>query len=282
MATATDFVDVPWRGRRVRIEFQRIVPERDRAAAPLLVFLHEGLGSVAMWREFPQRLCDAAGVHGLVYSRPGYGRSTPRASDEHWGIDFMHRQAYEVLPALLRALRIDDTQRPLWLLGHSDGGSIALLHAARHPQQVAGVVVMAPHVSVEPKALHAIEQALLDFEFTNLPGRLSRHHADVDSAFRGWNDIWLHPSFKTWNIEDEVARIRCSLLALQGVDDEYGTLDQIHALARRLPHARLVELTACGHSPHRDQPERVIAEVTRFIHANTAQPSRAPQHQPAA
>jgi pimeloyl-ACP methyl ester carboxylesterase len=278
----TEFVEIPWRERCVRIELERIAPARGRADAPVVVFLHEGLGSVAMWRDFPQRLCDAAGVHGLVYSRPGYGRSTPRAPDDHWDVDFMHRQAHEVLPALLQALHIDRTHQPLWLLGHSDGGSIALLHAARHPQQVAGVVVMAPHVSVEPKALHAIEQALLDFEFTNLPGRLSRYHTDVDSAFRGWNDIWLHPSFPAWNIENEVARIRCPLLALQGIDDEYGTLDQIHAIARRLPHAQLVEIAQCGHSPHRDQPERVIAEVTRFIaaHAATARPT--PEHQPAA
>ncbi len=281
MATATDFVDVPWRGRRVRIEFQRIVPERDRAAAPLLVFLHEGLGSVAMWREFPQRLCDAAGVHGLVYSRPGYGRSTPRASDEHWGIDFMHRQAYEVLPALLRALRIDDTQRPLWLLGHSDGGSIALLHAARHPQQVAGVVVMAPHVSVEPKAIDSITRARHNYLHADLKQRLARYHDDVDSAFWGWNDIWLHEPFTRWNIEDEIGSLSCPLLALQGIDDEYGTLDQIHAIARRLPHAQLVEIAQCGHSPQRDQPERVIAEITRFIAAHAAtRPTT--EHQPAA
>ncbi|HEX6721474.1 MAG TPA: alpha/beta fold hydrolase, partial [Burkholderiaceae bacterium] len=159
MPTQTEFVEIPWRERRVRIELQRVSPAQARGDAPLVVFLHEGLGSVAMWRDFPQRLCDAAGVHGLVYSRPGYGRSTPRAPDEHWDVDFMHRQAHEVLPALLQALRIDGTRRPLWLLGHSDGGSIALLHAARHPAQVAGVVVMAPHVSVERKAIDSIARA---------------------------------------------------------------------------------------------------------------------------
>ena len=124
---SSSFVDIDWRGRRVRIEHAFIAPERK--AAPLVVFLHEGLGSVSMWRDFPQRLCDAAGVRGLVYSRPGYGRSTPRAPDERWLNDFMHRQAFEVLPALLQALEVTE---PPWLLGHSDGGSIALLHAARH------------------------------------------------------------------------------------------------------------------------------------------------------
>ena len=281
MAAAVEFVEVPWRDKRVRIEVQRLAPTHAPADAPLMVFLHEGLGSIAMWRDFPQRLCDAADVHGLVYSRPGYGRSTPRAPDDRWGVDFMHRQAHEVLPALLQALRIDGTQRPLWLLGHSDGGSIALLHAARFAHQVTGVIVMAPHVSVEPKAVASIRQARENYLHTDLRQRLARYHDDPDSAFWGWNDIWLHQPFANWNIEAEISGITCPLLALQGVDDEYGTLDQIHAIARRLPHARLVEIAQCGHSPHRDQPERVLAEVTRFVRAHaTLRP--ATQHQPAA
>ena len=270
MAAGIEFVEIPWRERRVRIELQRIAPSHVRADAPLLVFLHEGLGSVAMWRDFPQRLCAAAGVHGLVYSRPGYGRSTPRAADDHWDVDFMHRQAHEVLPALLDALQVDGTRQPLWLLGHSDGGSIALLHAARHPQQVAGVIVMAPHVSVEAKAIDSIRIARDNYLRTDLRQRLARYHDDADSAFWGWNDIWLHQPFTRWNIEGEIAAIRCPVLALQGVDDEYGTLDQIHAIARKLPHAQLVEIAQCGHSPHRDQPERVIAEVAHFLAAHAA------------
>jgi pimeloyl-ACP methyl ester carboxylesterase len=281
MTAAIEFVDVPWRDRRVRIEVQRVAPADARADAPLMVFLHEGLGSVAMWRDFPQRLCDATGVHGLVYSRPGYGRSTARAPDEHWGVDFMHRQAHEVLPALLHALRVDSACRPLWLLGHSDGGSIALLHAARFAQQIAGVVVIAPHLSVEPKAIASIRQARENYLHTDLKQRLARYHDDPDSAFWGWNDIWLHEPFTRWNIEGEITRITCPLLALQGVDDEYGTLDQIHAIARRLPHAQLVEIAQCGHSPQRDQPERVIAEVARFMQAHTGVRPK-PEHQPAA
>jgi pimeloyl-ACP methyl ester carboxylesterase len=280
MPLPIEFVEISWRERRVRIELQRIAPAHARGDAPLMVFLHEGLGSLAMWRDFPQRLCDAAGVHGLVYSRPGYGRSTPRPPDEHWGVDFMHRQAHEVLPALLDALRIDGTRQPLWLFGHSDGGSIALLHAARFAHHVSGVVVMAPHVSVEDKAITSIRQARDNYLRTDLKQRLARYHEDVDSAFWGWNDIWLHPPFKHWNIEAEVARIRCPLLALQGSDDEYGTLDQIHAIARRVPHAEWVELQQCGHSPQRDQPERVIEEVQRFVAAHAGSPQ--PQHQPTA
>jgi len=282
MPSPIEFVELPWRERRVRIELQRITPAHARPDAPLLVFLHEGLGSRAMWRDFPQRLCDACGVHGLVYSRPGYGGSTPRASDEHWGVDFMHRQAHEVLPALLDTLHIDGARHPLWLFGHSDGGSIALLHAARFQQQVSGVIVMAPHVSVEPKAITSIREARENYLRIDLKQRLVRYHDDVDSAFWGWNDIWLHAPFVHWNIEADVARIRCPLLALQGVDDEYGTLEQIHAIARLLPHAELVELANCGHSPQRDQPERVIADVKRFIAAHARSTSAPPQHQPTA
>jgi pimeloyl-ACP methyl ester carboxylesterase len=280
MSLPAELIELPWRGRPVRIELQRIAAAHARPDAPLLVFLHEGLGSLAMWRDFPQQLCDAAGVHGLVYSRPGYGRSTPRAPDDHWDVDFMHRQAHEVLPALLDALHIDGTRQPLWLFGHSDGGSIALLHAARFAARVSGVIVMAPHVSVEPKAVASIAQARDNYLRTDLKQRLARYHDDVDSAFWGWNDIWLHAPFAHWNIEADVTRIRCPLLALQGVDDEYGTLDQIHAIARRVPHAVLVELPQCGHSPHRDQPERVIDEVVRFVAAHAGQ--QQPQHQPTA
>ena len=254
------FVEIDWRGRQVRIEHEWIAPERrDR---PLLIFLHEGLGSLSMWRDFPQQLCGAAGLRGLVYSRPGYGRSTPRAVDERWQPDFMHRQADELLPALRTALGIDE---PAWLLGHSDGGSIALLHAAHHPDAVAGLVVMAPHLFVEDLAIASIRRAREAFQSTDLAQRLSRHHADVASAFWGWNDIWLAPDFRSWSIEAELAQIHCPLLAIQGVDDEYGTLAQIRRLRGPVPRVQLLELPQCGHSPHRDQPEAVIAACKAFI-----------------
>ncbi len=261
------FAPIRWQGRAVRIEHRWIAPERtDR---PLLVFLHEGLGSVSMWRDFPQRLCEAANLRGLVYSRPGYGRSTPRAADEHWAPDFMHRQAHEVLPALLEALGVDTAQDPPWLFGHSDGGSIALLHAARWPTRVAGAIVLAPHILVEDLSIASIAQARTAYETTDLRQRLARHHDDPDSAFRGWNDIWLHPDFRAWNIERELAPITCPLLAVQGLDDEYGTLEQIRGIARRLPQTQLLELPACGHSPHKDQPAALIEAATRFIEQHT-------------
>jgi len=282
MAHPVQFVELPWSGRRVRIEVQRIVPQQPRLAAATLVFLHEGLGSLAMWRDFPQRLCDAAGVNGIVYSRPGYGRSTPRDRSERWGLDFMHRQAHELLPALLHELEVDREPQPPWLLGHSDGASIALLHAARFTRQVSGVVVMAPHLFVEEVSIASIQQARHHYERSDLRQRLARYHDDPDSAFWGWNDIWLDPPFAHWNIEAEIAAISCPLLAMQGIDDEYGTPQQIHAIARHVPHSVLVELAQCGHSPHRDQPERVIEEVTRFVDAHATAKKSQPVDQPAA
>jgi pimeloyl-ACP methyl ester carboxylesterase len=261
------FADIAWRGRRVRIEHAWIA--RERRDAPLLVFLHEGLGSLAMWRDFPAQLCDAVGARGLVWSRPGYGRSTPRDPEEAWGLDFMHRQAHEVMPALFEALDLDTALDKPWLFGHSDGGSIALLHAAKFPARVAGTIVLAPHILVEDRSVASIEQARTAYETTDLKQRLAKYHDDPDSAFWGWNRIWLHPPFRQWSIEDEIRTIAGPLLAVQGVDDEYGTLEQIRGIARRVPQTRLLELPDCGHSPHKDQPAALVAAVTTFLRQHT-------------
>ncbi len=261
-----EFVEIDWAGRTVRIEHRWLA--RERAAAPLIVFLHEGLGSLSMWREFPQQLCDAIGCRGLVYSRPGYGRSTPRADDESWELDFMHRQAHEVLPALLEALDIDVDAQPPWLLGHSDGATIALLYAARYLRRAAGVVVLAPHIFVEDLSVASIELARAAYVAGDLRSRLARHHDDPDSAFWGWNRVWLLPAFRGWSIEGEIGSIRCPLLAVQGLDDEYGTLEQVRGIARRVPQTDLLELPNCGHAPQRDQRERLIEAVTDFITAH--------------
>jgi pimeloyl-ACP methyl ester carboxylesterase len=263
MSAPIEFASVDWGGRTVRIEHQWL--GRERTAAPLVVFLHEGLGSRSMWRGFPQHLCDALRCRALVYSRPGYGRSTPRAPGERWGLDFMHRQAHEVLPAFLAATGVDAAREPPWLFGHSDGGSIALLHAARYPDAVAGAVVMAPHILVEDVSVASIERARATWRETDLRERLARHHDDPDSAFFGWNDAWLQPPFRQWSIEDEIAVIRCPLLAIQGEDDEYGTMAQVRGIAGRVPHAEVLELAHCGHSPHRDQPVRVTEAVVAFV-----------------
>jgi len=223
------------------------------------VFLHEGLGSVAMWKGFPAAFCNANGLAGVVYSRRGYGRSPPKPPVERWAPDFMHVQAFEVLPALLTQLGI---ARP-WLFGHSDGGSIALLHASRFP--TAGVVAVAPHLFVEDVSIASIEKARVAFESGDLRRGLAKYHDDPDSAFRGWNDAWLSPEFRTWNIEAEIAAITCPVLAVQGENDEYGSLEQIRAIARRLPRTRLLSIPGCGHSPHRDRPDILIREAGRFI-----------------
>lgn len=271
-APAPAFVDIDWRGRAVRIEHAWIeapagAPPGAAPQTPLVVFLHEGLGSLSAWRDFPARLCAALGARGLVYSRPGYGRSTPRGRDERWQPDFMHRQAHEVLPALLAARGIDAARTKPWLFGHSDGGSIALLYAARFPQALAGAVVMAPHILAEDFGLQSIRRARTAYLEGDLKGRLARHHADPDSAFFGWNDVWLDAAFTRWSIENEIGSITAPLLAIQGLDDEYGTLEQIRGIARRVPQTQLLELPQCGHAPQRDQPAAVIEAVRAFVDA---------------
>lgn len=233
------------------------------AAAPLapIVFLHEGLGSVAAWRDWPAQVCAATGRAGLVYSRQGYGQSDTVPDVRGAGRlapDYLHRQAWEVLPALLQAL---DIRRPV-LLGHSDGGSIALLHASRHP--VAACVVMAPHVVVEDISVQSIRQAR-DAYAKDLRERLARYHADVDCAFWQWNDIWLSPAFRSFDIRSDCRRISAPVLALQGLDDPYGTMRQIEEIAPTQGPFELDKLADCGHSPQRDQPERTLGRIAGFL-----------------
>ena len=231
------------------------------ADAPVMVFLHEGLGSVAMWRDFPDSLCQQLKMRGLVYSRPGYGASTPRAIDEHWEVDFLHRQATGILPALMQALNISQP----WLFGHSDGGSIALLFAAHFPEALAGAIVIAPHIFVEDISVESIRIAREAYLHQGLREKLARYHDDVDSAFFGWNDIWLSPAFRTWDIRSELSDIRCPLFAIQGKQDEYGTMQQIHGISHQCPQTEVLELDDCGHSPHRDQPGPLISSVKDFV-----------------
>lgn len=198
----------------------------------------------------------------MVYSRRGYGQSDPVPDVRGSGRlppGYMHREAWEVLPALLEALGIS---RPV-LLGHSDGASIALLHASRHP--VSAVMVMAPHLMVEDIAVTAIAGAAIAFESGSLRDRLARHHADVDGAFWQWNDIWLSPAFRSFDIRPDCRRISAPLLAIQGVGDEYGTLAQLDELALAAPHTVQWRLADCGHSPQRDQPERTLEALTAFL-----------------
>lgn len=240
-----------------KLEVQRIAGSGK--AARTLVFLHEGLGSLAMWRDFPRSAAVATGCAAVVYSRYGYGRSD--VLSEPRAVDYMHVEATEVLPELLARLEIPD---PV-LVGHSDGGSIALIHAATR-DGVTGLVVMAPHVFVEDISVKSIAEAKTAFETTDLPQKLGRYHADAAKTFWGWNDIWLHRDFRAWNIEEYLPRIRCPMLAIQGFDDEYGTMAQLEAVARQTGGPiELLRLAACRHSPHRDQPEVVIEAMSRFV-----------------
>ena len=264
---SSELVRVPYRGGSVEIEYRRINPDRERA--PLIVFLHEGLGSVSAWRSFPDELCHAVGVRGLLYSRPGYGRSTPRAPGERWGPDFMHEQARELLPALLESVGVDHEKDRPWLLGHSDGGSIALIFAASHPASVSGLIVLAPHIVVEELSLASIAASRNAYLETSLREKLARHHADPDSAFWGWNDAWLNPEFSSWNIQTLLPAIRCPVLAVQGREDVYGTLAQVEGIASAVPQTDLLALDACGHAIHREQPELLTKAVKKFIALHT-------------
>ncbi len=258
-------IDLDWNGPPSQLEIAWVGSQDP--SAPVMVFLHEGLGSVSLWRDYPDQLCKQLNMRGLVYSRPGYGKSTARKPHEKWGVDFMHQQAREVLPALLKQLQI---QQP-WLFGHSDGASIALLYAAHFPQLLAGAIVLAPHIMVEDISISSIQAARIAYEEQGLRERLARHHHDPDSAFYGWNGIWLDPAFRTWDITAELASIQCPLLAVQGVEDEYGSMQQIRGIRDQVPHTTLLELAACGHSPHKDQPLALSKTVIAFVVSHTAQ-----------
>lgn len=242
-----------------QIEYVSLPSAHPRPGAPALVFLHEGLGSVAMWRDFPQQVADATGCRAFVYSRYGYGRSTPLSEDR--GVGYMHEEALLALPEFLTQLGLE---KPI-LFGHSDGASIALIHAGGAGRPVRGVVAMAPHLFVEDVSITSIAEAKVAYETTELRQRLSRYHSDVDSAFRGWNRIWLHPDFRAWNIEEYLPQIHAPILAIQGEDDEYGTMAQIDGIAAQAQDVELCKLADCRHSPHKDQPQAVIEAVKGFV-----------------
>jgi pimeloyl-ACP methyl ester carboxylesterase len=228
-------------------------------ADPALVFLHEGLGSIKLWRDFPARVAKATGRKALVYDRYGYGNSEvlrePRVD-----VRFMHREGLEVLREVLKAFKIEN---PV-LIGHSDGASIALIYSGSNP--VRGLIVLAPHVFIEQFNLASIRKIRTTFETTDLPQRFAKYHTDARKTFYLWNDAWLDPAFAKWNIEEYLPGIRCPLLAIQGEDDEYGTMAQLDAIKRQVSGpCELLKLPKCGHSPHRDRPEETLKAVVDFV-----------------
>ena len=229
-----------------------------------IVFLHEGLGSVSLWTErgldWPQAVCKATGRAGLVYSRRGYGQSAAGPTGRNQlQPDYMHHEAWAVLPALLDQLQI---RNPV-LLGHSDGATIALLHASRFA--VSACIAMAPHVVVEAVAVRSIAQAKVAFDSGGLRARLAKHHADVDGAFWQWNDVWLSHAFRSFDIRPECGHITAPLLLIQGLDDAYGTLLQLDEIALAVQHAAQLRLADCGHSPQRDQPHQCVEAIADFL-----------------
>jgi pimeloyl-ACP methyl ester carboxylesterase len=244
-------------GRRIEVlRIPAAAPDR-----PPLVLLHEGLGSVALWRDFPEKLAARTGCEVIAVSRYGYGNSEKLA--EKRTVRYMHDEALVALPELLGKLGLAD---PV-LIGHSDGASIAIVYAGDGRWRPRALVLMAPHVFVEDVTVASIAAARDAYRTTDLPRRLGRYHADVDATFWGWNDIWLDPAFRAWNIEQYLPGIACPVLAIQGADDEYGTLAQLDAIERGATHAKVARLVLpdCRHSPHRDQPAATLAAVARFI-----------------
>jgi pimeloyl-ACP methyl ester carboxylesterase len=223
---------------------------------PTLVFLHEGLGSIGQWRDFPDKLSQATGLSAFVYSRAGYGASDPAPMPRP--VTYMHEEALQ-LPRILEKAGIDD---PI-LVGHSDGASIAILYAGSHA--CSGVILEAPHVFAEPMGLTSIEKAKEAYVKGDLKQRLAKYHRNVDAAFWGWNGAWLHPDFRAWNIEASLPEIHAPILVIQGVNDEYGTRAQVDAIAAKARKVTTLLLDKCGHAPHKDQPEATLQAMTKFV-----------------
>lgn len=227
--------------------------------APELVFLHEGLGSVSHWKDFPARVSEATGCPVTVYSRYGSGNSA--LLTEPRPVRYMHDEALAVLPDLLAQLQIEN---PI-LVGHSDGASIAIIYAGAH-DHLRGLVLLAPHVFVEDLSVASIAHAKVQFETTKLPEKLARHHRDAARTFWGWNQIWLHPEFRNWNIEEYLPQIACPVLVIQGADDQYGTMAQVEAIRRQAAGGvEVLALENCRHSPQRDRPEAVLEAICQFV-----------------
>jgi len=255
-----------------RLECLWLGPRPEAAAGPTLVFLHEGLGSVSLWRDFPARLVAATGLGALVYSRRGYGASDPAPLP--WSVRYMHDEGLEGLPAFLRAAGVGEHI----LVGHSDGASIALIYAGGTPAPgLQALVLEAPHVFTEEMNLTAIAATRAAYAETDLRARLARHHGDnVDIAFNGWAGAWLDPAFVHWNLEEYLPAVRVPALIVQGEDDEYGTVAQCDAIRGQSGAPVDVQmLPACGHSPHRDQADATLRAMADFVNARTGRAAAA-------
>jgi pimeloyl-ACP methyl ester carboxylesterase len=256
-----DHFEIPVCGHRLAV--RAVGDPRGTVGPPVspLVFLHEGLGSIGQWRDFPEALCARTGAAGFVYDRLGYGGSDPFPGPRT--VRYLHDEAFETLPVVLDALGLERAV----LIGHSDGGTIALLFAAEYPDRVRGVVTEAAHVFVEEETLRGIREAVELYRTTDLRERLARYHGDkTDTVFSGWADTWLSPAFRDWNVESFLPRVSCPLLAIQGMGDRYGTPAQVEAIVRQAAGpAEAFLVPDCGHVPHQQARERVLVAMARFV-----------------
>lgn len=246
-----------------QLRVKRIEPEsgthlKDRST---LVFLHEGLGCIEIWRDFPETLCESLGYSGLVYDRRGYGGS--EMFEGPWPVNYLEMESLIYLPAVLKECNIDNSV----LIGHSDGGTIALIAAASHSNLVSGIITEAAHIFVEQITIQGIRSAVEAFETTSLKKKFARYHKEhTETIFYRWAKRWLSPEFQNWNIQDILPKINCPALILQGIDDEYGTTAQVMGIAGRVSGPVDVKLIPdCGHIPHFQAKDTVLSEMTRFI-----------------
>jgi len=234
--------------------------DADGGRDPVLVFLHEGLGSIGQWKDFPARLAAETGCAALVYARQGHGQSDPLTRPHD--ADYLHYEARIVLPRVLAHFGI---RRPI-LIGHSDGASIALIYAAEEGADPEGLILEAPHVFVEEITLAGIRDAVEAWRTTDLSRRLGRHHRDAETIFNRWHEVWLSQAFRDWNIEALLPWITTPLLVIQGEEDGYGSPDQVRAIIRQVSGpADSLLISHCGHTPHREHAGRVLAEMAGFV-----------------
>jgi pimeloyl-ACP methyl ester carboxylesterase len=244
-----------------RLEYEKW--DHSKGNKPTLVFLHEGLGSLSMWRDFPEQVARWTGCLALAYSRAGYGNSDETELPRP--VSFMHQEATEVLPEFLERMRV----REVVLVGHSDGGSIALIYSANPVVPVRALILEAPHVFVEETTLQSIAASKKEYLQGDLKVRLAKHHPHTDETFFGWSDVWLRPEFASWNIEEFLPQIRIPVLVIQGEEDQFGTVQQVEAIQKGCagPVETLL-LAECGHRPHREKPEQTLERMVDFIKQN--------------
>ncbi|WP_135081871.1 alpha/beta hydrolase [Terasakiella sp. SH-1] len=241
---------------------KHIYLDQTNTASPTLVFLHEGLGCLELWKDFPEKLCEACGLNGFVYERVGFGKSSPLGLVPR-PLDYLEREGRDVLPSVLTEAGIKNP----FLIGHSDGGSIALVYAAHYPHSLSGAITEAAHVFVEDVTLKGIRDAGELYFKADLKSKLERYHGDnTDKAFRGWYETWLTPAFAHWNMENLLPNIECPLLVIQGIEDEYGTQKQVQSIVENSSGAATpLMVPDCAHIPHHQSQETVLKAMADFI-----------------